>query len=123
MKIQGGKVYSEKEVRAVRRLAAFYKSQEQLNDKGELLFRSKSGRFLKTYIEVYERAILGLAEINASRRLEKLRYGLAFLEGVAVVKGVLYLSMYDEKIYRLRYLKDVEMLEYQINRQKDESEN
>lgn len=122
MEIQEKKPYSEKEVRAVRRMAAFYRSQEQLKDKGELLFHSKSGRFLKTYIEVYERAIIGLAEIKDTRKPVVLRCGLAFLTEVEVVKGTLYLTMCDGKIYRLRYLKDAEVLEYHINRKKHESE-
>lgn len=121
MEIQEKKPYSEKAVRAVRRMAAFYRSQEQLKDKGELLFRSKSGRFLKTYIEVYERAIIGLAEIKDTRKPVVLRYGLAFLTEAVVVKGTLYLTMWDGEIYRLRYLKDAEVLEYYINRKKHKS--
>lgn len=122
MEIQEKKTYSEKEVRAVRRMAAFYRSQEQLNDKGELLFRSKSGRFLKTYIEVYERAIIGLAETNDEKKPEVLRCGLAFLTEVEAVRGTLYLSTWNGKIYRLRYLKNAEVLEYHINRKKHENE-
>lgn len=122
MEIQEKETYSEKEVRAVRRMAAFYRSQEQLNDKGELLFHSKSGRFLKTYIEVYERAIVGLAETKDERKLEVLRCGLAFLTEAETVRGTLYLSTWDGKIYRLRFLKDAEILEYHINRKKHENE-
>ena len=103
-------------------MAAFYQSLEQLNHMGELIFQSRSGRFLKTYIEVYERAIIGLAEIDGLRKPQNLRCGMAFLREVQVIRGTLCLSMYDGEIYRLRYLKDAEVLEYQINRQKHESE-
>ncbi len=111
---------NEKAVRAVRNLAAFYQSQEQLQNKGNLLIHSKSGRFLKTYIDVYERAIIGFAEIRSSKKPVDIKYGFACIEEAIVEKGILYLSMVDERVYRIRYLKDAETIEYMINRQKSE---
>lgn len=51
-----GKEFSEEATKIIQDMAAFYISQDQRNDKGKLLASYKSGRFLKTYINIYERA-------------------------------------------------------------------
>lgn len=101
-----------------RNMGDFYLSQEQLADKGNLLGRYKSRRFLRTYIEIYEKAFIGKAEAVWSKRAVDIRFGYACLTEALVEKGILYLIMNDEKIYRLRYLKMAEEIAYRINEQK-----
>lgn len=112
------KKLSEKTVKAVRRMGNFYLSQEQVENKGNLLGHFKSGRFLRTYIDVYEKAIVGMAEIITAKRPEEICRGYAYLEKAVVEDGILYLVMNDEKIYRLRYLKEAETIAYLINKQR-----
>ena len=113
-----GKEFSEEATKIIQDMAAFYISQDQRNDKGKLLASYKSGRFLKTYINIYERAIVGLAETRRSRRPVKIDYGLAYLEDAVAERGELFLVMHKHEVYRLRYLKDVEIIAYFINEQK-----
>lgn len=110
--------FSEKAVKSIRNLADLYTSQEQLSNKGKLLGHYKSTGFLKTYIDIYERAVIGKAEIKNSKKAEDIRWGYARLEEAIVEDGVLYLLMNDEKVYRLRHLKMAEMIAYTINGQK-----
>lgn len=112
------KEYSEKMIKAVRSMANFYISQEQLANKGNFLGHFKSGRFLKTYIDVYEKAIIGVVEIKRTRKPEHINKGLACLRQVVVEDDILYLVIDDDKIYRIRYLKEPEMVAYLINKQK-----
>ena len=88
-----------------RNMADFYLSQEQLADKGNWLGYYKSSGFLRTYIEVYEKAFVGRAEETWSKKSADIRYGYACLSEAIVKEGILYLIMNDEKIYRLRHLK------------------
>lgn len=117
------KHFSEKAVKAVRNLGNFYTSIEQINNKGKLLGHYESTGFLKTYIDVYERAIIGKAETKGSKKAEDIRWGYACLAEAIVEKGVLYLVMKDEKIYKLRHLKMAEIIAYMINGQKMKTMN
>lgn len=110
--------FSEKAVKSVRNLSDLYTSQEQLSNKGKLLGHYKSTGFLKTYIDIYERAVIGKAENNNSKKAEDIRWGYARLAKAIVDGGVLCLVMNDEKIYKLRHLKMAEMVAYMINGQK-----
>lgn len=106
---------SERAIRALRNLANFYRSREQLANKGNLLGQYKSEGDLKTYIDVYEKAIIGKAEINGSKEAEDISFGYACLTDAIVEDGVLYLLMKDRRIYRLRNLKAAETIAYMIN--------
>lgn len=112
------KKLSEKTVKSIRKMGNFYLSQDQLINKGNLLGHFKSGRFFRTYIDVYENAIVGTAEIITSEKPKKINIGYAYLERAVVENGILYLIMCDEEIYRLRYLKEVERIAYLINKQR-----
>ncbi len=114
------KEYPEKMIKIVQSMANFYISQEQLANKGNLLGHFKSGRFLKTYIDVYEKAIIGIAEIKRTRKLEHVNKGLACLRQAVVENDILYLIIDDDEIYRIRYLKEPEMVAYLINKLKSE---
>lgn len=109
---------SEKTVRIWRNRANYFLSSEQLSHKGKLLGHYKSTRFLKTYIDIYERAIIGKAETGGAKKVENISCGYAYLAKAIVENGVLYLLMSDERIYRIRHLKMVEMIGYMINGQK-----
>lgn len=114
------KEYPEKMIKIVQSMANFYISQEQLANKGNLLGHFKSGRFLKTYIDVYEKAIIGIAEIKRTRKPEHVNKGLACLRQAVVENDILYLIIDDDEIYRIRYLKEPEMVAYLINKLKSE---
>lgn len=116
-------MHSERAVRAVRNLADFYTSQAQLVNKGKLLGHYKSAGILSTYIDIYERAAIGKAETENSKKTEEIRWGYACLAGAIVKKGILYLFMNDGKIYKLRHLKMAETIAYMINGQKLKSKN
>lgn len=115
------KNFSEKMIKSVQSMANFYISQEQLSNKGNQLGHFKSGRFLKTYIDVYENAIIGMAEIQGKGKPEHVNRGLTCLSQAVVEDGILYLVIDDEKIYRIRYLKEPEMIAYLINKQKSKA--
>ena len=114
------KEYPEKMIKIVQSMANFYISQEQLANKGNLLGHFKSGRFFKTYIYVYEKAIIGIAEIKRTRKPEHVNKGLACLRQAVVENDILYLIIDDDEIYRIRYLKEPEMVAYLINKLKSE---
>lgn len=97
-------------------------SQEQLEDKGKLLGHFKSIGFLRTYIDIYEKAFIGKAEVTWSKKPIDIRFGYACLTEALVEEGILYLIMSDEKIYRLRYLKMAEEVAYRMNEQKRRTE-
>lgn len=101
-----------------RNMADTYLSQEQLADKGNLLGCYKSSGFLRTYIEVYERAFIGRVETAGAKKPIDIRYGYACLTEALVEEGTLYLIMNDEKIYRLRYIKKAEEAAYRMNEQR-----
>lgn len=104
----------------LRNMADSIMSGEQLADKGKFLGRYKSGGIHRTYIDVYERAFIGRAEISkyGNSKTEKICFGYACLSEVLVEDGVLYLVMNDENIYRLRHLKLVQEAAYRLNEQK-----
>lgn len=116
-----GKKFSEKTVKIIQNMADFYISQEQLSNKGNKLGHFKSGRFLRTYIDVYEKAIIGIAEVRRKRKPEHINMGFVCLRQVIVEDGILYLVTNDEKIYRIRYLKEPEIIAYLINKQKSKA--
>ena len=100
-----------------RNMADFYLSQEQLADKGSLLKCYKSCGLRRTYIEVYERAVIGKAETAKVRKPQKIGFGYACLKEAIVEKGILYLIVDDHLIYRIRHLKEAEEAAYRINEQ------
>ena len=108
---------SKKAIKAVRNLADIYASQEQLGDKGNLLGHYKSIGFLKTFIDIYERAAIGKAESGKTRKSENFQWGYARLSRAVVENRILYLVMNDESIYRLRHIKEAEKVAYMINEQ------
>lgn len=112
---------SEKMIKAVQSMANFIISREQLSNKGNQLGHFKSGGFLKTYIDVYEKAIVGMVEIRRKRKPEHINKGLACLKQAVVEDGILYLVIDDEEVYRIRYLKEPEMIAYLINEQKSKA--
>lgn len=114
---------SEKAIKAVRNLADIYASQEQIGNKGNLLGHYKSKGFLKTYIDVYERAAIGKAESSKTRKSENFQWGYARLSRAVVEDRILYLVMNDESIYRLRYIKEAEKVAYMINEQMFKTRN
>ncbi len=107
----------EKVARAFRNYGDLYISGEQLNNKGSLLGHYKSRGFLRTYIDVYERAIIGKAEFGGGKKTENFRWGFACLKEAVAEDGALYLNMNDGKIYRIRHLKNAELIAYLINGQ------
>ena len=101
-----------------RKMASSYISQEQLAMKGSLLGYYKSKGFRNTYIEVYEKAFIGKAEAAWPRKTVDIRYGYFCLKEAIVEKGVLYLIMDNNTIYRLRNIKMAEDAAYRLNEQK-----
>lgn len=114
---------SKKAIKAVRNLADIYASQEQLGNKGNLLGHYKSKGFLKTYIDIYERAAIGKAESGKTRKSENFQWGYARLSRAVVEDRILYLVMNDESIYKLRYIKEAEKVAYMINEQMFKTRN
>ena len=112
---------SEKMIKAVQSMANFIISQEQLSNKGNKLGHFKSSRFLKTYIDVDEKAIIGMVEIRRKRKPEHINKGLVCLRQAVVEDGILYLVIDDEEVYRVRYLKEPEMIAYLINEQRSKA--
>ena len=114
---------SEQYGKRIRNLADLFISGEQLANKGNQMGHYKSTGFLKTYIDVYERAIIGKAEPAGARRVEDISWGYARLAEAIVEDRVLYLILNDESIYRIRHLKMAEMIAYMINGQKIKNES
>lgn len=106
---------SEQAGNRIRELGALIYSRKQLEDKGRLLGHFKSGRFLRTYIDVYERAIIGEAEIRHSCGHENIDRGMIRIKEAVVERGTLFLAMSDGKVYRIRALKNAEEAAYLIN--------
>lgn len=104
--------------KSIRNFADIIMSQHQLENKGRLLGHYKSKGFLKTYLDVYERAILGQVEKGMTIKRVSIREGYACLTEAVVEGNTLYLLMNDEKHYRIRHLRKAEMLAYLINTQK-----
>ena len=105
-----------------REMATSILSRAQLKDKGNLLGCFKSGGFLNTYIEIFENAFIGKVESARSKELVDIHCGYIALTRANVERGVLYLSMYDRQIYRLRHMKLAEVIAYRMNEQKRKSE-
>lgn len=112
---------SEKTAKIFRNMGSYYISREQVANKGKKLAHYKSWLFFRTYIDLYENAMIGLVECSGSRKLINIEYGYFYLEKAVVEDGMLFLIMCDEKIYRIRHLKDAELIAYAINKQKSES--
>lgn len=110
--------FSQKTIKSIKNMADFYRSQEQLKNRGNLLGHYKSSGFSKTYIDVYEQAIIGKVEFNGSKIVKDISFGYVYLVKAVADNTALYLMMSDEKIYRLRHLKMAEMIAYTINGQK-----
>lgn len=109
---------SERAVKAVRRLASFYASQAQISNKGKLLGHYRSAVNLRTYIDVYERAVAGRVESCISEGAEKLCWGYTYLADVLTENGVLYLVGKDDRVYKIRGLRKAEIIAYKINSQR-----
>lgn len=108
----------EKVAKIWRDMATSYLSQEQLADKGSLLGHYKSGGLFRTYIDVYEKAFIGKAEVAWSKKAVDIRFGYVCLTEALVEKGILYLIMNDDEIYRIKHLKMAEEIAYRMNEQK-----
>lgn len=108
----------EKVTQSLQAYAVYYISDEQLKNKGRLLGHHKSTIFFRTYIDIYENAVLGKAMVISSKKTEVFCWGY-FAVSRAVVEGnALYLILFNGKIYRLRYLKSAEKIAYMINKQR-----
>lgn len=81
----------QEEVSAIlRNLSDFYLSQEQLSDKGKLLGHYKPRGLARTYIAVYERAVVGRMRADGSKRIQDISWGYACLAEAIVENRVLY---------------------------------
>lgn len=110
--------FSQKTIKSIKNMADFYRSQEQLKNRGNLLRHYKLSGFSRTYIDIYEQAIIGKAEFNGSNRAKDISFEYVYLIKAVADNMSLYLMVSDEKIYRLRHLKLAEMIAYMINGQK-----
>lgn len=109
----------QEEVTAIlRNLSDFYESQKQLSDKGKLLGHYKSRGLIRTYIDVYEKAVVGRMRVEGSKKIQDVSWGYACLAEAIVENSVLYFYMNSGKIYRIRYLRRPEIIAYLINGQK-----
>lgn len=102
----------------IRELADGIISEQQIENKGTLLGHYVSLGFTRTYIDVYENAVIGKAEIRTSKKPKDICWGYARLARAVVEKGVLYLVMNNKDIYRIRHLKLAEKIAFLINIQK-----
>lgn len=113
---------SEQMIRKLNNLALHYISGDQLKDKGELLGHYRTTGFQKTYIDIYEKAIMGKAKSCSTGKVEEIRCGYACLKRAVVEKRILYLLRQDGDVYLLRHLKGAEWIAYLINDQKRKAE-
>ena len=105
---------SERFAKIIGEYGARIVSRDQMEDKGRLLGHYRSIGFRKSYIDVYERAIFGRAEIGLTRKKKEFGCGYAFLSEAVTEGNVLYLFMEDGEVYRLRHMKNVETIAWQI---------
>lgn len=109
---------SERDGKIIRNMADLIISRDQLANKGNLLGHYQSAGFCKTYIDVYERAVIGKVEPARTKKAEDIGWGYARLAEAIVEKGVLYFILNDGKFYKIRHLKMAETVAYMINGQK-----
>lgn len=114
---------TERCIKSLNNLALSIMSRDQLKDIGSLLGHYKSPGFLGTYIDVYERAVVGKGEMQGDKKPQEFSFGYVLLERAVVEKRTLYLIRKDDKICRVRHLKSAEKVAYLINEQKAKLEN
>lgn len=108
----------EKVTKAIQALAVYYISDEQLKNKGKLLGHYKSTIFFRTYIDIYENAVVGEAEERDSRKAVDFCWGYFSVSRAVVKRNVLYLILFNDTIYRIRHLELAEKIAYIINKQR-----
>lgn len=75
------------------------------------------------FIEIYEHAIVGAFEFARERELKQLEKGNAYYKIAREIAGNVYITLYDDSVCRLRYMKDGKKIAYFLNKQKGMEKN
>lgn len=115
--------FSEGAKNALRRMASWYVSMDQLENKGKLLKRfevKRKGlyRGVEVYFDVYENAVGGVVKQAKYKKPCSLSIGLAYIKNAYVVNKILYLVTQNNTINEVYNIKQAEMAAYFINKQK-----
>lgn len=107
---------SRDRARLINNMADSYIARKQEISRGKLLAHYKSAGLFKTYIDIYENAIVGKMK-NRKRKTKDVVFGYASLEDVEAEGGTIYFKMKYEEIYYIQHLKMAERIVCQIIRQ------
>ena len=77
----------------------------------------------RMFIDVYENAVVGKVEFSHERKLVNLVGGTAYYKRAEELEGDIYITLYDDKECRLRYMRDTKWIVYLLNRQKGMEKN
>lgn len=75
------------------------------------------------FIDIYDNAIVGKVEFPHERKLRDLKGGIAYYKFAEEQGGNIYITLYDDKVCRLRYMQDAKKIVYLLNRQKGMRKN
>lgn len=115
--------FSERAKNALRRMASWYVSMDQLENKGKLLKRfevKRKGlyRGVEVYFDVYENAVDGVVKQAKYKKPCSINIGLAYIKNAYVVNKILYLVTQNNTINEVHDIKQAEIAAYFINKQK-----
>ncbi len=80
-------------------------------------------RKFRMFIDIYENAVIGKVEFSHERKLVDLVGGTAYYKRAVELQGDIYITLYDDKVCRLRYMRDTKWIVYLLNRQKGIEKN
>lgn len=109
-----------------RELAELFISDDQVQHKGELLDSFRADRKYKKsqmFIDIYEHAIVGIFEFEQERELRRLEVGTAYYKIAHESAGIVYITLYNDEVCRLKYMKDGKKIAYLLNKLKGVEKN
>lgn len=124
--LDADKPWSERSKQLLGEIADFLISDEQAQNKGELLKSFKAEKKIKRhqmFIDIYEHAIVGMFEFAQEKELKKLEVGTAYYKIAHEMAGSVYITLYDDNICRLRYMKEGKKIAYLLNKIKGMEKN
>lgn len=124
--LDADKPWDEYSRRLLWEIADSLTSEEQVQNKGELLDSFKADRKYKKrqmFIDIYEHAIVGIFEFEQERELRRLEAGTAYYKIAHESAGIVYITLYDDEVCRLRYMRDGKKIAYLLNKIKGVEKN
>lgn len=124
--LDADKPWSDYGRRLLWELADLFISDDQVQNKGELLNSFVSDRKYKRkrmFIDIYENAIVGMFEFAYENNLKNLEVGKAYYKIAHAVGNNVDITLYNDEICRLRHMKESKKIAYLLNKIKGMEKN